>query len=47
MSAQPRLRSACASLQSDQNLLCPHLETLHPCEDSYQMANVINPCHAK
>ena len=30
MCAQRRLKSACASAQSDQNLCCPHEETLHP-----------------
>ena len=28
--AQRRLRSDCASAQSDQSLRCPHVETLHP-----------------
>ena len=30
MCAQRRLKSACASTQSDQSLCCPHEETLHP-----------------
>ena len=30
MCAQRRLKSACASVQSDQNRRCPHEETLHP-----------------
>ena len=30
MCVQRRLRSACASAQSDQSLCCPHEETLHP-----------------
>ena len=30
MWAQRRLKSACASAQSDQSLRCPHEETLHP-----------------
>ena len=29
MCAQGRLKSACASTQSDQSLRCPHDETLH------------------
>ena len=28
--AQRRFKSACASVQSDQSLRCPHEETLHP-----------------
>ena len=29
MYAQLRLKSTCASTQSDQSLHCPHVETLH------------------
>ena len=38
MCAQQRLKSACASAQSDQCLHCPHDVILHPCEDFVQTA---------
>ena len=47
MYAQRRLKSACASAQSDQSLRCPHEETLNswlskkgPSEDSDQTARM-------